>query len=255
MNEQNLMNMSKAAKKLNVNYQTLVAAFKRGAIDGDKSKNLVDLESARLYFEGKKNVAFSNLDLDFDEVLRPLDFISQNFSNQPKRIETPINYLISSKGQVYNATHNRTLTQSLATHGYCQVKLNNVYMRVHVLVALGFCPNRLGKTDVHHIDGNILNNNSDNLIWLTQNQHKQAHRLLKADKNEYKKFIGEMRKENAWRGEYRPIVLEKPDKTMFAWIEKDTWREYQEGLKTLNEIYWYEVGAEKTIYKEVVQVE
>ena len=53
MNENNLMNCSQAAKKLNVNYQTLVAAFKRGKITGDNSKNLVDIESARQYFEGK----------------------------------------------------------------------------------------------------------------------------------------------------------------------------------------------------------
>lgn len=249
------MNMSQAAKKLNVNYQTLVAAFKRGAIDGDKSKNLVDYESARQYFEGKNKVAFADLNLDFDEVLRPLDFISQNFSNQPKRIETPINYLISSKGQVYNATHNRTLTQSLATHGYLQVKISDVYMRIHVLVALGFCSNKLGKTDVHHIDGNIVNNNADNLIWLTKNQHKQAHRLLKEDKNEYKKFIADMKKENKWNGEYRPLIIEKPDKTIFVWIAKDTWREYQNGLQTLDDIYYYDVGAEKTVYKEVVENE
>ena len=57
MKEQsNLLNMTQAAKKLNVNYQTLVAAFKRGAIVGDKSKNLVNLESARQYFEGKKTL-------------------------------------------------------------------------------------------------------------------------------------------------------------------------------------------------------
>ena len=187
--------------------------------------------------------------------MRPLDFISQNFSNQPKRIETPINYLVSSKGQVYNATHNRTLTPTLASHGYLQVKLSDVYMRIHVLVALGFCSNKLGKTDVHHIDGNIVNNNADNLIWLTKNQHKQAHRLLKEDKNEYKKFIADMKKENAWDREYRPLVLELPERTCFAWISKDTWRDYQNNLLTLDEIYFSDIGAERTIYKEVVQVE
>lgn len=252
INQSNLMNMAQAAKKLSVNYQTLVAAFKRGAIYGDKSKNLVDLESARNYFDGKNKVAFADLNLDFNEVLRPLDFISQNFSNQPKRIETPINYLVSSKGQVYNATHNRTLTQSLATHGYCQVKLNDVYMRVHVLVALGFCPNRLGKTNVHHIDGNIMNNNYLNLVWLWKSQHIKAHQLMKTDQKAYQKYIAEIKKENAWHGEYRPIIIETPDKTIFAWIKKDVWREYQEGLKTLDDIYWDEVGAEKTIYKDKV---
>lgn len=256
MNEQNLMKISQAAKKLNIKYPTLRAAFKRGAIDGDRVRNLVDFNSAQSYFSVKEKVAFSDLSLDFDEVLRPLDFISQNFFNQPQRIITPNNYFVSSKGQVYSSTYNRTLTPSLASHGYLQVKLNDVSMRVHTLVALGFCPNRLGKTDVHHIDGDNQNNHATNLIWLTKKQHIEAHKLMnQQDKTEYKKFISAMKKENKWDGEYRPIVLEKPDKTMFAWIKKDVWQEYQEGLRTLNDIYYYDVGAEKTVYKEVFENE
>ena len=256
MNENNLMNMSQAAKKLNVNYQTLVAAFKRGKISGDKSKNLVDIESARQYFDGKNKIAFADLNLDFDEYLRPLDFISQNFNNQPNRLTTRQSYFVSNKGKVYNSSLDKTMTPYLNEKGYLKVTLTGINsktnLRVHVLVALGFCPNRMGKSTVHHIDGNILNNNSDNLIWLTQNQHKQAHRLLKADKNEYKKFIFAMKKENAWDGEYRPIVLEHEDHINYFWVAKDVWQEYQNGLRTLDDIYYYDVGAEKTIYTEVV---
>lgn len=255
MNEQNLMKISQAAKKLNIKYPTLRAAFKRGAIDGDRVRNLVDFNSAQSYFSVKEKVAFSDLNLDFDEVLRPLDFISQNFNNQPQRILTPNNYFVSSKGQVYSSTYNRTLTPSLASHGYLQVKLNDVNMRVHTLVALGFCPNRLGKTDVHHIDGNILNNNYLNLVWLWKSQHIKAHQLMKTDKKEYQKYISEIKKENEWNDEYRPIIIEKANETFYAWIKKDVWQEYQEGLRTLNDIYWYDVGAERTIYKEVVKNE
>lgn len=260
INQSNLMNMSQAAKKLNVNYQTLVAAFRRGAIDGDKSKNLVDLESARQYFEGKNKVAFADLNLDFDEYLRPLDFISQNFNNQPHKLVTRQNYFITNKSKVYNSSLDKTMSPYLNEKGYLKVSLtginSKINLRVHVLVALGFCPNRLGKSTVHHIDGNNQNNNANNLIWLTQNQHIEAHKLMNLPgKKAYKKFIGEMKKENSWHGEYRPIIIEKPDKTIFVWIAKDTWREYQNGLKTLDDIYYYDVGAEKTIYKEVVENE
>lgn len=254
INQSNLMNMAQAAKKLSVNYQTLVAAFKRGAIDGDKSKHLVDYESARQYFDGKSKFAFSDLDLDFDEVLRPLDFISQNFSNQPHKLVTRQNYFITNKGKVYNSSLDKTMSPYLNEKGYYKVTLTGlngkINLRVHVLVALGFCPNRMGKSTVHHIDGVNQNNHATNLIWLTQKQHIKAHKLMnQQDKTEYKKFISAMKKENKWDGEYRPLVLEKPDKTMFAWIKKDVWQEYQEGLRTLNDIYYFDVGAERTIYK------
>lgn len=252
INQSNLLNMAQTAKKLNVNYQTLVAAFKRGSIDGDHARNLVDLDSAREYFSDKGKVAFSDLELDFDEYLRPLDFISQNFVNQPQRLQTKINYLVSSKGQIFDATLNKLLNPSLATHGYLQVTLSGIekiYMRVHTLVGLGFCPNRLGKTDLHHIDGNILNNNYLNLVWLWKSQHIKAHQLMKTDQKAYQKYIAEIKKENAWDGEYRPIIIEKANETFFAWIKKDVWQEYQNGLKTLDDIYYYDIGAERTIYK------
>lgn len=260
MNDNNYISVSKAARLIGVEYQTLRAAFKRGAIDGDKSKNLVDLESARNYFDGKSKFAFSDLVLDFDEVLRPLDFISQNFNNQPRKLTTRQNYFISNKGKIYNSTLDKTMSPYLNEKGYFKVSLtginSKINLRVHVLVALGFCPNRMGKSTVHHIDGDNQNNHATNLIWLTQKQHIEAHKLMnQQEKTEYKKFISAMKKENKWDGEYRPIVLEKPDKTMFAWIKKDVWQEYQEGLRTLNDIYYYDIGAEKTIYKEVVQVE
>ena len=259
-NKSNLLNMSQAAKQLNVNYQTLVAAFKRGKITGDKSKNLVDFESARLYFDGKSKVAFDDLDLDFDEYLRPLDFISQNFNNQPNRLTTRQSYFVSNKGKVYNSSLDKTMTPYLNEKGYLKVTLtginSKINLRVHVLVALGFCANRMGKSTVHHIDGNNQNNNANNLIWLTKKQHIEAHKLMNhQDKIEYKKFISAMKKENKWDGEYRPLVLEHEDHINYFWVAKDVWQEYQNGLRTLDDIYYYDVGAEKTIYTEVVENE
>ena len=255
-NEQTkLMNISNAAKLIGVEYQTLRAAFKRGVIAGDNEKNLVDYKSAQNYFEGKNKKAFSDLDLDFDEYLRPLDFISQNFNNQPQRLITQQSYLISNKGKIYNASLDKTMSPYINEKGYFKVTLSGINskinLRIHVLVALGFCPNRMGKSTVHHIDGNSLNNNAKNLIWLTKSQHLEAHRLMKMpNKKEYRLFIKTMQKENSWDGEYRPIVLERDNRTLYFWISKDVWQEYQNGLRTLNDIYYYEIGAERVIFNQ-----
>lgn len=260
MNDNNYISVSKAARLIGVEYQTLRAAFKRGVIDGDYTKNSVDLESAKEYFNCKRKTAFSDLDLDFDEYMKPLDFISQNFNSQPHKLLTRQNYFVTNKGKVYNSSLDKTMSPYISEKGYLKVTLrginSKINLRIHVLVALGFCPNRMGKSTVHHIDGNNQNNNANNLIWLTKKQHIEAHKLMnQQDKTEYKKFISAMKKENKWRGEYRPIIIEKANETFFAWIKKDVWQEYQNGLKTLDDIYYYDIGAEKTVYKEVVQNE
>lgn len=46
---------------------------------------------------------------------------------------------------------------------------------VHRLVAEAFIPNPENKIVVHHIDGNPLNNQVDNLMWVTLDEHKEIH--------------------------------------------------------------------------------
>lgn len=47
--------------------------------------------------------------------------------------------------------------------------------------------------EVHHIDGNTLNNKLDNLICFTKEKHDKAHALMRRDREEYYKWIEEQK--------------------------------------------------------------
>ena len=79
----------------------------------------------------------------------------------------------------------RKLKPNLNRKGYKQVFLGkgdnkHATIRVHRLVALAFIPNPENKPQVNHIDCNKLNNNVDNLEWVTNSEnhkHKCEHEL------------------------------------------------------------------------------
>lgn len=47
------------------------------------------------------------------------------------------------------------------------------------LVAEAFIPNPENKPIVHHIDGNALNDDVTNLMWVTEEEHKELHRIMR----------------------------------------------------------------------------
>lgn len=82
----------------------------------------------------------------------------------------------------------RILSWNLMTIGYYRVVLSqnqqSKSITVHRLVANAFVPNPKNKPCVNHIDGNKLNNNPNNLEWVTQSEnmlHAYKTGLIKKD--------------------------------------------------------------------------
>lgn len=89
-------------------------------------------------------------------------------------------YEISNLGRVRNSQRNRIRRCRVINRGYEEIKLaKNGKVQsflVHRLVATAFCENPQGFEVVNHIDNNPLNNNANNLEWVTQkaNVHHAA---------------------------------------------------------------------------------
>jgi hypothetical protein len=110
-------------------------------------------------------------------------------------------YRVSSFGNVYSFVKKRTLTPSINGRGYFLVGLtkNKVVksINVHRLIATAFIKAN-GKPQVNHIDGNKLNNHSDNLEWVTQNENMQHayDKGLQKPSHHQKQMVSQYCKEN-----------------------------------------------------------
>ena len=202
---------------------------------------------------------FGNVVLDYDESLKILDGIHHpNNIKHPGKYTSSCKYVVSNKGRIFNLNRNIELSQNPVDHGYLSVGLyinkKELSVAVHILTALCWCDNGLLKNEVHHIDGNHLNNNAINLIWLTSLEHKKAHQLFDAAKgsgewDEYNKFIDAIRKDNQWTQEYRCISFEKEKAVILVWIERSAYNDYLTGKRTLNEIGWQEAKTDIVLRK------
>lgn len=106
-----------------------------------------------------------------------------------KTVESHPNYEVSNIGNVRNTKTGRTLSPCLSNCGYEVVSLSNngkiTSANVHTLVAKAFLTNEQPDfyTDVHHIDGDKLNNKVENLQWTThaknKNEPQSEYALLK----------------------------------------------------------------------------
>lgn len=84
-------------------------------------------------------------------------------------------YKVSNNGRIKNMMTNNLVPQNISNSGYYRVGLylNNKSKNkeVHRIVAETFIDNPENKIEVNHIDGNKLNNNVDNLEWVTHKEN------------------------------------------------------------------------------------
>lgn len=90
-------------------------------------------------------------------------------------------HFVSNKGRVksyckYNAI---ILKPQENEKGYLLVSINQRNIFIHRLVAFAFCTNGneydINNIEIHHIDKNRKNNNADNLMILTNTEHRKLH--------------------------------------------------------------------------------
>ena len=97
------------------------------------------------------------------------------------------NYLIDENGGVYNQVTKKWLKGSIGENGYKYYRLSNENEKkmfyAHRLVAEAYIPNPNGLPVVNHKDENKLNNNIDNLEWVSYSENtKQWHNMVQDKK-------------------------------------------------------------------------
>lgn len=108
-------------------------------------------------------------------------------------------YKINNLGEIWSIRKNIIMKGGLTGFGYKNIILtknkHKYQVYVHKLVAETFIPNPDNKPQVNHIDGNKLNNELDNLEWVTyseNNKHAYATGLRKSSKginNDYSRKL------------------------------------------------------------------
>lgn len=115
-----------------------------------------------------------------------------------KEINDFSNYEVSNFGKIRNKKTLQELKYGLV-RGYPHIDLYSLKNRknyyIHRLVAELFVPNPENKPQVNHIDGNKLNNNVNNLEWVTESEN--IIHGIKTGLKVYKKG-----KQNAMYGKY-----------------------------------------------------
>lgn len=92
-----------------------------------------------------------------------------------KQIYNYDNYMIDENGNIFNKTTNKYLKGSIGENGYKYYRLSQDNHKkmyyAHRLVAEHFLNNPNNFPVVNHIDGNKLNNNINNLEWVTYSEN------------------------------------------------------------------------------------
>ena len=88
-----------------------------------------------------------------------------------RAVEEFPNYIVSESGEVKNIHTGKTISTNLSHTGYRQISLwrdgKKYSKRLCRIVAKSFCDGYFDGSEVNHKDENILNDNANNLEWVT----------------------------------------------------------------------------------------
>ena len=112
------------------------------------------------------------------------------------------NYLIYPDGKVFSKMSNKYLSSKIERNGYERVALFSLnkgkHFSVHRLVALHYINNPDNKSCVDHIDRNKLNNNVENLRWVTNSENEQNKGITKRNTSGVKFVMYNVNRDN-WK--------------------------------------------------------
>ena len=149
-----------------------------------------------------------------------------------KQIEK-LNYEVSKEGVVRNIITQKIIKGSKSSSGYKMVSLHTqngrVTKQVHRLVAINFIDNPENKPQVNHIDGNKLNNNVNNLEWVTGKENMK-HAL---DTGIYKRYNNQTYKNKFGAEHNRSVKLSCGENIYYGYSEASR----KTGIK-ISTIHW-----------------
>lgn len=113
------------------------------------------------------------------------------------------NYYIYDDGRVYSLSSKKFLSPDTST-GYARVLLckgrnNRKRINVHTLVGLHFIPNPNNLPIINHKDNNILNNNVDNLEWISYSDNVKSDKCIKHEKIANRIYLEEELATEEWK--------------------------------------------------------
>ena len=126
-------------------------------------------------------------------------------------------YNITRDGRIYDLRRGGIEKKTHFIDGYKYCVLRNegegkrqISFPVHRLVAMKYCSDYFEGCHIHHIDGNRINNNADNLKCMTAKEHLQLHKL---QYTEDKSMICPVcKQEFVWTKEQQRVHFSRPNK-------------------------------------------
>lgn len=120
-----------------------------------------------------------------------------------KQIKDYPNYWIYDNGDILNTNTQKILEGSIGEHGYkyYRLSINNTkkMFYAHRLVAEHFIPNPDNKPVVNHKDGNKLNNDVNNLEWVTYSENTKHWKDSSTKKRVQTEYYTEDLENEEWK--------------------------------------------------------